>query len=75
LTYSDGRSAFRRFVDMSGLSDPAEMPVQYLLGRLDHLDGLPLAHEGEHGALVVAPHTADERDVDVDSCPVSNRVH
>ena len=33
------------------------------------------ADEGEHGARAVAPHAADQGDIDVMACPVSNRVH
>jgi hypothetical protein len=41
------------------------MPVQYLLWCFRHLDGLPVADEREDGSLAVAPHAADECDVDV----------
>src|SRR5262249_31759051 len=48
----------------------AKMPVQNLFRRLDHIDPLAVAAaKGQHGAFAVAPHTADEWDVDVDRLP------
>jgi hypothetical protein len=42
------------------------MAVQDLLRRVGHVDGLPVADIGENGALAVALHAANERNVDVD---------
>jgi hypothetical protein len=43
---------------------------EQLLGLLDNFDGLSVApDEGEHGAIAVAPHAADESDVDVNGLP------
>jgi hypothetical protein len=42
------------------------MDGQYVLRCLDDLNPLAIAtDEGEYGALAVAPHAADERDIDV----------
>ena len=58
------------------LRERAEMQRHDLLGRFGNLDALGIAaDEGEHGALAVAPHAADQGDIDVVACPVSNRVH
>src|SRR5262245_26596774 len=43
---------------------------EQLLGRLGDLDGLGIAPDKcEHGAIAVAPHAADEGDVDVNGLP------
>jgi hypothetical protein len=52
------------------------MPFENLLRCLRHIDRLPIATDkSEHGALAVARHAADERDVIWMGCPVSNLVH
>jgi hypothetical protein len=43
---------------------------EQLLWLLDYFDGLGVVpDEGEHGAIAVAPHAADESDVDVNGLP------
>src|SRR6185312_4325537 len=46
-----------------------EVAFEDLLRRFGHVDGLPVAHIGENGALAVARHAADERNIDVDGPP------
>src|SRR5438105_3246633 len=58
---SRGESCLRRGAEMHG---------QDMLRRLYHFDRLPVAADkGKNGALAVARHAADERDVDVDGLP------
>ena len=43
---------------------------EQLLGCFGDLDGPGIAaDEGEHGAIAVAPHAADESDIDVNGLP------
>jgi hypothetical protein len=45
------------------------MTFENLLRRFRHLDCLAVPHVGEYGALAVARHAADERDIDMDGLP------
>src|SRR5437879_12128988 len=63
-------SAFPSFIRSSHCRSRAEMHGKNLFGRFLDRDALGLAADkGEDGALALAPHPADQRDVDVIALP------